>query len=290
MKRILFLFTASLLLLGCSNDDDSQPIEQNAELKIKKFTETHFDTNGEPNGQMTEYFFNENGKKTKDHIVDAFNDYVWEYAYNDLGQVTKKSHNYLNYPIDFAEKYYYNSDNKPFVILRDRDNDGVDVDSISFTYQPQQINVQWFTPGQERTEFYYNNIGVLTTVKHHADLGIVNNEAISYDSALNVTRLNVTTDFFNSETNHNYEYDDKINPFYKEFHNLPFNTYYYGYLSMHSQFISPSNATKIIRTGTDSSENFVMETSYQYNSSNYPISSETKRDGVLISRATYEYY
>ena len=77
MKRILFLFTASLLFLACSNDDYNGS-ENPQELKIKKYTSISFDANGTPNGEMVEYFFDENGKKTKDHIIDAFYDYFWE--------------------------------------------------------------------------------------------------------------------------------------------------------------------------------------------------------------------
>ncbi len=289
MKNILFVFTASLLLLACSNDDNVGP-ETPQELKIKKYTSISFDANGTPNGEMRDYYFDENGKKTKDYIKDGAGDYVWEYTYNNLGQVTKKTHNHLNYPIDFVEDYIYNSDNKLYVIFRDRDNDGVDVDSISFTYQTKQINAQWFTPGMERTEFYYNNTGVLTAVKHKGDLGIISDEVITYDGSFNITKLNVTTDYLNSESNYVYEYDGKINPFYEEFHSFHFNIDYYGYLSMHSLFISPSNATKITRTGSDPLENFVSTTSYEYNSSNYPVSSRTELNGTLLSQATYEYY
>lgn len=288
MKRILFLFTASLLFLACSNDDNNSS-ENPQELKIKKYTRISFDANGTPNGEMIEYFFDENGKKTKDHIIDAFYDYFWEYTYNDLGQVTRKAHNHLNYPVDFVENYYYGENNKPWVVFRDWDADGVDMDSISFSYQPQQINVQWFTPGQQRTEFYYNNADVLISKKHFWDLGVVEDEIITYDNDFNIMNVNITSNF-NGELNHDYEFDGKINPFYEEFHNYPFNTYYYGYLFDHSLFISPSNATKIIRVGTNSSENYVLEITFQYNDSDYPITSETKKDGVLISQATYEYY
>ena len=288
MRRILILFTASLLLLACSNDDDNVAETPQA-LKIKKYTSISFDENGNPNGERVEYFFDENGKKTKDHIVDLSGDYVWEYTYNTMGQVTKKTHNHTNYAIDFVENYIY-SDNKLFVIFRDRDNDGIEVDSISFTYQPNQINSQWFTPSQDRTEFYYNNAGVLDSVKHKGDLGIVSDEIITYDGSFNITKLNVTTDYFNSESNHDYVYDGKINPFYEEFHNFHFNIDYYGYLSAYPLFISPSNATKITRTGSDFTENFIIETTYQYNGSDYPVSSQSKLNGVLSTQGTFEYY
>jgi hypothetical protein len=288
MKRIFFLFTASLLFLACSNDDNNGS-ENPQELKIKKYTSISFDANGTPNGEMIEYFFDENGKKTKDHIIDAFYDYFWEYAYNDLGQITRKAHNHLNYPVDFVENYYYDQNDKPWVIFRDWDADGIDMDSISFSYQPQQTNVQWFTPGQQRTEFYYNNADVLISKKHFWDLGVVEDEIITYDNDFNIINVDITSNF-NGELNHDYEYDGKINPFYEEFHNYPFNTYYYGYLFDHSLFISPSNATKITRVGTNSSENYVLEITFQYNDSDYPISSETEKNGVLISQATYEYY
>jgi hypothetical protein len=276
------------LFLACSKDDNNGS-ENPQELKIKKYTSISFDANGTPNGEMIEYFFDENGKKTKDHIIDAFYDYFWEYAYNDLGQITRKAHNHLNYPVDFVENYYYDQNSRPWVVFRDWDADGIDMDSISFSYQPQQTNVQWFTPGQQRTEFYYNNADVLISKKHFWDLGVVEDEIITYDNDFNIINVDITSNF-NGELNHDYEYDGKINPFYEEFHNFPFNTYYYGYLFDHSLFISPSNATKITRVGTNSSENYVLEITFQYNDSDYPISSETEKNGVLISQATYEYY
>jgi hypothetical protein len=276
------------LFLACSKDDNNGS-ENPQELKIKKYTSISFDANGSPNGEMIEYFFDENGKKTKDHIIDAFYDYFWEYAYNDLGQITRKAHNHLNYPVDFVENYYYDQNSRPWVVFRDWDADGIDMDSISFSYQPQQTNVQWFTPGQQRTEFYYNNADVLISKKHFWDLGVVEDEIITYDNDFNIINVDITSNF-NGELNHDYEYDGKINPFYEEFHNFPFNTYYYGYLFDHSLFISPSNATKITRVGTNSSENYVLEITFQYNDSDYPISSETEKNGVLISQATYEYY
>ena len=288
MKTKLFLIAASLLFLACSNDDDNR-VDGPQELKIKKYTSLSLDANGNPNGEMVEYFFDENGKKTKDHIINSFYDYFWEYTYNDRGQVTKKAHNHLNYPVDFVENYYYGQNNKPWVVFRDWDNDGVNMDSISFSYQPLQINVQWHTPGQDRTEFYYNNADVLTAKKHFGDPGVVLDEIIVYDADSNIVNLNLTSNF-GDEINYEYEYDGKINPFHEEFQNFPFNTYYSGYLFQHPLFISPSNATKIIGTGTDTSQNYVLETAYQYNNSDYPISSETKKDGILISQATYEYY
>src|SRR5690606_83755 len=126
----------------------------------------------------------------KDHIINSFYDYFWEYTYNDLGQVTRKAHNHLNYPIDFVENYYYGTNNKPWVVFRDWDNDGVGMDSISFSYQPQQINVQWFTPGQDRTEFNYNNTEILTSVKHIGDMGVISDEIITYDNSSNIINLN----------------------------------------------------------------------------------------------------
>ena len=291
MRRTLFLFSASLLALACSNDDSHQPEEQNTVFKIKKYTSISFDENETPNGQRIEYFFDENGKKTKDHIIDAFYEYIWEYTYHSFGQVTKKSRNHVNYPVDIVEEYIYNSENKLQKLYIDSNNDGVVEDSLIFTYQPNKIIAQWHTPGQERKEFSYTN-DVLTSVKHFEDLGINSDEIITYDGSSNITQIKITTDYFNSETSHSYEYDGKRNPFYKEFHDFYFNVAWRdgGNLSKNSLFFSPSNVTKTIRTSSDSSENFVSETTYQYNSSNYPLSSLTKINGTLFSQATFEYY
>ncbi len=292
MKRILFLFIASLFLLACSNDDTTAPEEQNTDLKIKKYTSISFDENGDTNGQMIEYFFDENGKKTKDHIVDAFIDYVWQYNYNDLGQVTKKSRNHVNYPVDIVEEYFYDSENKLEKLYVDSNNDGVVEDSLILSYQPNKIIARWHTPGHESKELSYNNEDVLTSVKHLEDLGININEVFSYDSSSNIILINLNTDFFNSESTYSYEYDGKANPFYKEYHDFYFNIAWRagGHLFKNHLFFSPSNVAKTTRTGNDPSENFIIETSYTYNSENYPVSSETKLDGTLTSQETYEYY
>jgi len=293
MKHFIFLITASLLLLACSSDDENpEPEEQNVALKIKKYTSISFDENGSPNGHMVEYFFNENGKKTKDHIIDVFGDYTWEYAYNESGQVTKKSRKYLNYPIDIVENYMYNSENKLQKIFIDNDNNGVVEDSLKFTYQENQTIAQWHSTGQERKEFYYNNDGTLNSTKQIADLGIISDELIVHDASSNISQIKVTTAYFNSETNHEYEYDGKNNPFYNEFHDFYFNIVRRdgGLLSSHSLFFSPSNVTKTTFISNDPLENYTITSSYEYDSSNYPVSSEKKLNGVLQTQGSYEYY
>jgi len=293
MKHFIFLFTVSLLLLGCSNDDENpQSDEQNATLKIKKYTSISFDENGTPNGHMIEYYFDESGKKTKDHIIDDFGDKTWEYTYNSMGQVTKKSRKYLDYPIDIVESYIYNSENKLQKLYIDSDNNGVVEDSLIFTYQKNQINAQWHTPGQERKEFNYNNDGVLTSIKHLYDLGVIRDEIIQYGASSNISQINLTTESSSSETNHKYEYDGKVNPFYKEFHDFYFNIVWRdgGLFSSHSLFFSPNNFKKTTFTSSDSSDNYTVITTYDYKNSNYPLSSETKLNGVLQRQGSYEYY
>jgi len=289
MKRIFFLLTSSLLLLACSNDDNNGS-ENPQELKIKKYSSISFDANGSPNGKMTEYFFDENGKKTKDHIIDVFGDYDWNYTYNALGQVTKKSRNHLNYPIDIVEKYIYNEENKLSYLFMDQENNGIYEDSLRFTYQTNQIIAQWYSPGDVRKEFYYDTSGNLNATKFIGDLGIVSEELITYDNTSNILQIN----YISGTTMHDYayEYDGKTNPFYKEFHAHFFNIVWRdgGLLSKYSLFFSPNNIIKITFTSTEPSENYTIETSYQYNSSNYPISSQTLLNGVLLNESTYEYY
>lgn len=293
MKHFIFLITASLLLLACSCDDKNpESEEQNAALTIKKYTSISHDENGTPNGYMIEYFFDENGKKTKDHIIDVFGDYTWEYNYNSDGQVTKKSRKYVNYPVDIVESYEYDSENKLQKIYIDEDNDGVAEDSLNFTYKKNQIIAQWSSPGQEQKEFYYNNDGVLTSAKHEYDLGVITDELIMHDSFSNISQINQTTANFNTEENYKYEYDGKTNPFYNEFHDFYFNIVWRdgGLFSSHSLFFSPNNVTKTIFTSSNSSDNYTVITTYDYNNSNYPVSSETKLNGVLQSQGSYEYY
>lgn len=260
------------------------------ELKIKKYTSQMLDANGNPNGQKIEYLFDENGKKTKDHIIDDFYNYFWEYTYNGLGQVTKKSRYHLNSPIDIVEEYFYDSENKLKMLTID--NDGVVNDSLIFSYENYKTSILWSTPGAEKVEYYYTNSWELLSKKHYNDLGIVVYEIITYDSSQNVIELNENDNPSSFQRDYKYEYDGERNPLYKEFHDFRFNITWRdgGYLSKYPLFFSPHNVVKITKTTNDPSEDFESITTYQYNSSNYPISADTTLDGVLISRATFEYY
>ncbi|SRX75509.1 hypothetical protein [Aequorivita antarctica] len=288
MKRIFFLFTASLFFLACSNDDNGSGALQ--ELKIKKYTSISFDANGNQDGHLIEYYFDENGKKTKDHIIDIFGDYEWNSSYNTLGQVAKKSRKYLNYPVDIVEKYIYNEENKLSYLFMDQDSNGVYEDSLRFTHQTNQIIAQWYSPGDVKKEFYYDAAGNLNAINYIGDLGVVSEELITYDSASNIMQINFTSG--STQHDYKYEYDENTNPFYKEFHDYYFNTVWRdgGLLSKYSLFFSPNNITKIIFTSSEPSENYIITKNTIYNNDGYPISAVVKKDDVLIEELIYEYY
>lgn len=291
MKNLIFLFIATLLFLSCSsNDENSPPEEQNTELKIKKFTGISFDANGNPDGHLIEYYFDENGKKTKDHIIDVFGDYDWNYTYNNLGQVMNKSRTYLNYPTDIVEEYVYSTENRLSYLFLDQDNNGVAEDSLRFTYETNQINAQWYSPGNDKKEFYYDAAGFLNATKYIGDLGVVTEELITYDSASNIVQINFTTG--STQHNYTYEYDGGINPLYKEFHDYYFNIVWRdgGLLSKYSLFFSPNNITKITFSSTEPSENYTITKNTIYNADGYPLSAEVRKNDVLIEELTYEYY
>ncbi len=114
MKTKLFLFTASLLLLACSNDDEN-PLteEQNTELKIKKFTSIEVDSNGNPTGDRTEYSFNEDGTLAQKKIDEAISDYteIIYYSYNQLGQLTESNRTFVGDNYNRKLAYFYDTAN-----------------------------------------------------------------------------------------------------------------------------------------------------------------------------------
>lgn len=291
MKSILFLFTASLLLMACSTDDNNGPVETQ-ELKIKKYKNVFLDRDGNPNGQIVEYSFDENGKRTSEHKITDFSDFIWTYNYNDLGQVIKKTISYTGSSERGAEEYFYNSEKKLDKIYIDYDGDAVVEDSLKLTHQANKITIQHYDVGYSKKIFNFNSQGILLSTNSIGDMGIDTEEKIFYDGHYNITELHITTEYFEYSQNISYLNDGEVNPFYNEFKEFYFNIVWRdgGSLSQYPLFFSPSNVTKTTSVGSSSSENFTSQTLYEYNNSGYPLSSETKIDGVLKSRATYEYY
>lgn len=291
MMHKLFLFTASLLLLACSNDDNGT--NDITELQIKKFTSTSVDANRNPTGSSTEYFFAGNGtfiqKKTNNIPVGETK--ITDYAYNQLGQLTEAKTRFVELNGSRTLGYNYDSNNNLDKIT-DAFNGETPETYYQLTYEPNKINVEHQSPGFYDQLNYTNN--KLTSITRLFDLGGSSTENLTYDAANNIiqnaiTGFNGTADY---NKNYTYEYDNKINPLYPYYNEYPLNLLSENFFSLDYSklFFSPNNFTKEVYTDSESQNNYTITKSYQYNEDGYPVSAEVMRDGVLTILATYEYY
>jgi len=291
----LFLFTASLLLLACSNDDKNiQPEEQNIELKIKSYVERGVDENGNLNGDDKEWFFDESGKIEQRRIAEIFYSDVRiiDYAYNNLDQIIEHKTTFLNSSGFATLKYYYDSEKKLDYISEILEQ-GVRDTILDLIHTPDTIKII-FSPSDLKILIFENNI--LKQINEEGDLGYYGEEMITYDGSQNIIDRTITgnsstgNDFYSI---YEYEYDDKVNPLYPYFNEHPLNFLEQPTFSLnyYAPFISPNNFTKYsFVTDYAPDRNFIITRDFQYNNDGYPVSSEIKKNGVLISKGSYEYY
>lgn len=292
MKRILFLFTASLWLLACSNDDVNNGPDGPQELQIKKFVNTGVDANGTPTGASTEYFFDENGTFTQKKIVDTYwnETEITNYTYNQVGQFTEIQTTSLPSNLYLSRKFYYDSQNR--------------LDSITNAYN-EEPHRRFFhlTYGQNKIEitdqhffnglrvFNYNNL-ILSSIDIFYEGHPISEQIITYDSANNITERSFTGSDWGLPKNHTYLYDDKINPLYPYFNERPSNLLGEHRFDLNhcKLFFSPNNCTSEVVESSEPELTGTFTKTFQYNNNDYPISAIVKRDGVLIEEWTYEYY
>jgi hypothetical protein len=297
MKRILFLFTATLILLACSNDDNSQPEEQNTELKIKKFTSLGVDANGTPNGNSLEYFFNEDGTLSQKNEDEANSNYtrIINYYYNPLGQLTKSIMTFSGVNTNRTLAYFYDSSDKLDYITESVD--GADPNLyFELTHQPNKITIEYASPGFYTTLNFNNS--TITSIDNLFDLGGHSTEDLVYDATNNILeRPKVTVSGIPGEPDtfveNSYQYDDKINPLYASYNNYPLNLLgqYWFNLDYWKPFFSPNNFTSEVYTNTLRPEdNYTLLRTFQYNEDGYPTGAVVKKDGALVKELTYEYY
>ena len=292
MKHILFLFTASLLLLACSNDDENpQPEEQTNDLKIQKFSRTVYDPNGEI--YRIDQLFDESGKVTN-RVEDYFNDNTTfndTYSYNTLNQVSaiqlrKVQDNSPRRTIN----YIYDESSNKLQNIQWVDLNGDVANTIIFIYDGNTVMTE--------NDFGFRNltfdaIGKLTnTISGGGDIVYETvTETISHSENL-ITSLHYESSLGSTE-NYVFEYDNKVNPVFESF-NANINNYIYGFVGNMKNFtynFSENNYTRIEYTNTsDPSYNYTQIKTTQYNEDGYPISAVVKKDDVVIEELTYEYY
>ncbi len=292
MKRILILFTASLLFLSCSNDDNNNP-EASQELIIKKLTSIRIDANGTPNGNSTVFLFNEDGTLSQKKEDETNSNYtrITNYTYNQLGQLTESYMTFEGVNTSRILTYFYDSTDKLDYITESLD--GVDPDIYyQLRYEPNKITVIPQLSGFRDYLNYSNNI--LTSIDRVTDLGGSSTEVIS-NRGSNITKreTNGTTGPNNDfSTNQSYQYDDKTNPLYPSFSENPLNLLGENRFNLDQikLFFSNNNITSEVSTSTLTEHNYTFTKTYQYNEAGYPTSAIVKKDGVLFEELTYEYY
>lgn len=295
MKKLL-LFTASLFFLACSSDDNNGP-DGPQELQIKKFTSISKDANGNPTGDSTEYFFDENGTFTqKKIVVFTFNDtQITNYTYNELGQLTEAKTTYPGFNGLKVLGYNYDANNILDNITDSYDGSNPDI-YYQLTRESNKINVTHRPAGFYTTLNYNNNM--LTSTDQLGDGGGHSTENLVYDSTNNITRRSKISnggiygdpDYY---FNYTYQYDTKINPLYPYFSEQPLNLLGENFFNLdyRTLFFSSNNFTSEVYTNTlYPEENYTLSRTFQYNEAGYPISALVKKDDVLIEELTYDYY
>ncbi|MBK5212051.1 MAG: hypothetical protein JJE55_00140 [Flavobacteriaceae bacterium] len=282
MKRILFLFTASLLLLACSNDDNGPDGQQ--ELKIKKFIQ-NFYFNQSTDNYTLERLFDESGQTVRESTIYQDISFYWMYTYNNLGVISEKNHFYGDGTKNRQDIFAYDSNNN--------------IDNISFKNGVGEvISVRDYTEEVDKITFhqssiygeiYYNAEGKIIKNYVSTDTG-TSTQIIEY-SGDNIDLINQTRSNGFVET-YTFEYDEGINPLYDCVENNYLNATIGDHLSLFNRhnYFSKNNYTQVTYNSSTPDSNYVKTKTTVYNADGYPTSAVVKKNDVLIEELTYDYY
>ena len=283
MKRILFLFTASLLLLACSNDDNNGPVGPQ-ELKIKKFSQDFYFSQSSDNYTL-ERLFDEFGQTVRESTIHPIMSFYWLYTYDTSGIISEKNHFYGDGTKNRQDIFAYESNNN--------------IDKISFQNGVGEIiSVRDYTTEADKITFhqssiygeiYYNAEGKIITNYVSTDTGI-STQTIEY-AGDNIDLINLTRSNGFVET-YTFEYDDGINPLYDCVENNYLNATIGDHISLFNRhnYFSKNNYTRVIYNSSVPDSNYVKTKTTIYNADGYPTSAVIKKNDVLIEELTYEYY
>lgn len=293
MKHILFLFTASLLLFACSNDDENQQSEEQNTFKIKKLSKTFYVEDG--TSYRLDYFYDESGKSTK-WVQDYYDDdalFHDTYLYNDLGQILEsKTTNINENRIIRTISYVYDTSNRISKVIY-TSSDGTTITS-NLTYENNTVFLEDDLGGNKKLIFSEDG-KLMETVSNSSEPrnGTVKETIIYSGNLITSIHYDYSRGDGSSE-DYIYEYDTKTNPLFENFNNN-INNHLYDYRGSLKSFktdFSAKNFTKVKFTSTlpDPNLNYTDVFTTQYNEQNFPVSAEVKRNGVLFEELTYEYY
>lgn len=293
MKRILFLFTVSLLFLACSNDDSNSQPEEQTDFKIKKLSKTFYLEDG--TSYRLDYLYDLSGKRTKwiqDYadINTLFHD---DYLYNELGQILEsKTTNIIENYVARTISYEYDTSNRISSVTY-TSADGFS-NTSHLTYENNTVFVDDDFGGHKSLIFNEEGKLIETFSRSNEPLNGTVTETINYNGDL-VSSIHYEYSIGTGSTeDYVYEYDNKTNPLFENFKNN-INNYIYNFTGSMKSFktdFSANNFTKVKFTSTlpDPNLNYTDVFTTQYNPQGFPISAEVKRNGVLFEKLTYEYY
>lgn len=297
MKHALFLFTASILFLACSNDDDNpspeQQEEEQTEFKIQRFFRV-MESQSEDYYAL-EHLFDETGKLT--NFTETFDDSPFrdDYNYNNLDGITQRQTINVNQSsIIRTIPFEYDASNKISSITYTSPPPSGMTNTIHFSYQGNTVYTEDDFGSTASYTFDANGKLIQTVTASFEMRNGITTETITYsgDQITAIYYENRVEDVMKWWETYSFEYDDKTNPLYENFNNY-LDNYIYGFVGGMSSFkfhFSPNNLTKVEYTHSDSSRNYTDIFTNHYNEQDFPINAKVKRNGVLLEELTYEYY
>jgi uncharacterized protein YcfL len=282
MKRILFLFAASLLTFACSSNDDVPAGPQ--ELKIKKFSQNFYFSQSTDNYSL-ERLFDESGQTVSESTIHPQMTFNWLYNYNSSGLISEKS---LFYGVNVHQRkdiFAYDANNEIDGITFE--NGLGDVLSVrDYTIENDKITYQ---QSSIYGEIYYNAEGKIVKNYISTDTG-TSTQTIEY-AGDNINLINQTRSNGFVET-YTFEYDDGINPLYDCVENNYLNATIGDHLSLFNRhnYFSKNNYTQVTYNSSTPDSGYVKTKTTVYNADGYPTSAVVKKNEVIIEELTYDYY
>ena len=283
MKKLIFLFTV-LLFMSCESEDssDDSNTASNSDINLVKTVITTTGDGDYSNVITEEYFYEGNKIERKieyrsDYInsSEVYRTYYYTYANNKISNVKR-----YNYDSNLEKEYVFNyNSNGNLVYLSEEwfNSNYEEKSTYSFDYDGNYIlNCMTDTSGDE----VYN---------HHVKYTTNSNSDITYSESIQSCSFSAPRSTGNEDTSSNIEYD--TNPY--PFKNVTGNNFIisniadiFTYADLYGYYY---NVTKI--TWLDIDDQYSSETTYDYNSDNYPRNVQIyDENGDIYETVNIEYY
>ncbi len=282
MKRILFIFSASLLLWACSKDDNKADGQQ--ELKIKQFNQKFYFDQSSDNYTL-ERLFDETGQTIRENTIYQDISFYWLYTYNSLGAISEKNNYYGDGTKNRQDIFAYDSNNN-IDNISFKNGVGDDISFRDFTVETDKIT---FQQSSIYGEIYYNAEGKIIKNYVSTDTGS-SIQTIEYTGEnIDLINQNRSNGFVETYT---FQYDEGINPLYDCVENNYLNATIGDHISLFNRhnYFSKNNYTQVTYNSSTPDSNYVKTKTTIYNADGYPTSAVVKKNDVLIEELSYEYY